>query len=46
MPDLLRLRQLNPRAARRVQAQISSVIDGAMVLLAAAAEGMQPDDED
>ena len=45
MPDLVRLRQLNPRAARRVETQINSVVNGAMILLAAAAEGMQPEDE-
>lgn len=45
MPDLVRLRKLNPRASKLVEAQIGAVIDGAMVILAAAAEGMSPDDE-
>lgn len=46
MPDLIRLRKLNPRAAKQVEAQINAVIGGAMVILAAAAEGMQAEDEE
>ena len=45
-PDLIRLGMLNKRAKRQVEAQISAVIDGAMAILAAAAEGMQRDDDE
>ena len=45
MPDLVRLRQLNPRAAKRVELQINSVVDAAMVILANAAEGMRDEDD-
>ncbi len=45
MPDLMRVRQLNPRTARRVEAQIEAVIDGAITILAAAAEGTHGDEE-
>jgi len=47
MPDLVRLRELNPHAAKRVESQIEAVLDGAMTILAAAAEGMSSgEDED
>lgn len=36
-PDLIRIRAINPRAARQVEAQIDSVIEGALLVLETAA---------
>lgn len=46
MPDILRIRTINPRAARRVETQINAIVDGAMKVLAAAAQGMDRNDDD
>jgi len=44
MPDLIRVRTLNPRAARRVELQIDAVIDGALKVLEVAVQGGGDDD--
>jgi hypothetical protein len=44
-PDLLRIAELNPRQARFVESQIHATIDGALVVLGAAVQGADPDDE-
>jgi hypothetical protein len=45
-PDLVRIKALNPRAARRVDAQIDAVLDGAMRILEVAAQGLGGDEEE
>lgn len=44
VPDLRRIAELNPRAARATEAQIESVVSGAMKVLEAAAIGAPPND--
>lgn len=45
MPDLVRLKVKNPKAARLVEAQLDAVVEHAVHILAVAAEGMQSDEE-
>jgi uncharacterized protein YcbX len=44
-PDLERLAEKNPRAARYAEQKIAAVIDGALVVLASAVDAMIEDDE-
>lgn len=43
VPDLLAIKVRNPRAGRQAENQIKAIVEGAMVILAAAAEGISPD---
>jgi len=44
-PDLDRLRDKNPRAARYVEAKLTAVMDGALAVLASALDAEYGDDE-
>lgn len=43
-PDLERLAERNPRAARYVEAKLAAIMDGALVMLGAALDDGGPDD--
>lgn len=45
-PDLERLAEKNPRAARYAEQKIAAVVDGALVVLASAVDAMIEEDED
>ena len=45
-PDLLRLAEINPRQAARTRRQVRAVLNGALVVLQEAAQGIGEDDDD
>lgn len=44
LPDLRRVAQINPRAARASTAMVEAVVDGALRVLEAAVQGLSPDE--